>query len=407
MEILFAQTADELGRCIDDLAINVPPRGPERTKASREQWQIHHLLRALAAVGDELHLPLHLWRRESPDFVLRTRTRRIGIENTETVNRDFVRATMHPNARQDGSVVDPSLYKWGTEGRSGRRIAEEAGRKRLSGPGWASDSVEREFAQSVVDEVHRKHLKLASYARYDSDRLLIYHNHPSPCIDIEQAVAHTRRGLADYWATFGFDTVYVHKYRWMLAFSKDVSRVFYEFPRSDAPLGFDDAAWAGLDDVEQMYLKSLEHESDFTLLRTMQNPRPALGHRLAFEGDLTDLHEEWVQARLRDLGNVGCHPLLCSRNPNRLKTATEIGLCPTALGLFPHGALRYVCVALNGTQHAAAVLARLQKTVPHFGLAKASIAAVLGYLATLDHVPHWASDAQASSRVLGALRPAR
>ena len=314
LAILRAGSADELNRGIDQLAINVPPRGPERTTAACEQWQIHHLLRALQAAGHELQLPLQLWKRESPDFCLQTGTRNIGIENTEAINSDYVRATMHPNARQDGSVIDPSWYKWGTEGRSRRQIAREAASKRLSGPGWASDSVEREFAQSVVDEVHRKHLKVASYVRYDSDRLLIYHNHSSPCIDIDHAIAHTRRALADYWSLSGFDMVYVHKDRWMLAFSKDISGVLYEFPSSDAPPEFNGAAWARLSDTEKLYIKSLEHESDFALLQLIQRPRPAPEHRLPFEDDLTNLHEEWLQARFRDLGNAGYRALLCSHD---------------------------------------------------------------------------------------------
>ena len=54
------------------------------------------------------------------------------------------------------------------------------------------DSVEREFAQSIIDVVHVKHCKLHShYERYGSDRLLIYHNQPSPIIDIDKARVYT------------------------------------------------------------------------------------------------------------------------------------------------------------------------------------------------------------------------
>lgn len=396
--ILRADSTDELNRGIDALAIDIPPRGPKRNTASCEQWQIHHLLRCLQAVEDELHLPLRLSKRESPDFRLQSGTRIIGIENTEAINSDYVKATMHPRVRQDGCVIDPSLYKWGDTGRPRRQIAQEAGRKRLSGPGWVSDSVEREFAQSVVDEVRRKQLKLASYERYDSDRLLIYHNHPSPCIDIESAIEHTRRALADHWATPGFDTVYVHKYRWMLAFSKDQSRVLYEFPSSEAPPGFDHVAWTRLDDTERLYLKTLEHESDFALLHAMQCRHCAPEHPLGFEDDFTDLHEDWLQARYSDLSGAGYRGFLSSDHPNRLRTASEIGKCRTAVGLFRDGPLRYVCIVL--THNAEEVMGWRHSAVPRFPNAKSTIAAILGYLATLTHIQHWASDAQASSKIL-------
>ena len=79
------------------------------------------------------------------------------LETTEAINRDYVRAQMHPAAREEGSLVDPSTVQVGHRGDvQSRRFAKRPGAKQLSGYGWGSDSVEREFARSVVDEVQRK-----------------------------------------------------------------------------------------------------------------------------------------------------------------------------------------------------------------------------------------------------------
>ena len=87
-----------------------PERGRGRTTEQREQWQIQRLLRALLHSG-ALCGPVHLEKGGSPDFVLTTCGRSRGIEATEAVNPDYVRATMHPNARDEDSLVDPSLIQ--------------------------------------------------------------------------------------------------------------------------------------------------------------------------------------------------------------------------------------------------------------------------------------------------------
>ena len=227
--LLDASTERQLLRGVHRLATRVPPRDQGRTSDHCEQWQILHLMQALRCAG-ELRPPVRLSKRESPDFLLQTDAGAIGIETTEAVNPDYVRAQMHPASQAHGSVIDPSLYKWGVTGRSSRRIRHEVQRTRLTGLGWAGDSVETEFAQSVIDIVQRKHAKLRTkYARFDLDQLLVYHSQPSPCIDMDKAIARTAVRLAEYWSADGFDAVYVHKYDRMLEFTKDASRILYRF----------------------------------------------------------------------------------------------------------------------------------------------------------------------------------
>ena len=220
-----ADTQRQLQLAIESLAIDVPPRDQGRTTGDCEQWQIERLLQALLQ-ADELPLPVSLTKRERPDFLLTAGTHSVGIEATEAINRDYAAATMHPNARQPGSLVDPSLYKWGTAGRTREQIAEEAGRTELTGDGWAGNSVEREFAAMVADIVRSKSAKLRDgYDRFDCDSLLIYQNQTLPCLDIQGARRHAENAVAPLLGSSGFRNVYVDDGKRILELTATGSRI--------------------------------------------------------------------------------------------------------------------------------------------------------------------------------------
>ena len=332
--ILQADALSDLESRIDRLKTEVPLRAQNSSSGDREQWQIQRLLTALFRTR-QLPVPVRLYKRDAPDFLLETASERIGIETTEAINPDYVRAQMHPAAQEDGAIIDPSLYKWGTQGRPKWQIREEAGRKQLSGCGWVGDSVEREFIKSIIDVVRRKSVKLHShYKIYDSNRLLVYHNLPSPAINIEDARMYATKSLEDYWDQSSFDTVYVLKYNWMLYFTKDASGILFEFPRSDAPLGMDTAAWERLEFVEKLYLKSLEVETEIDQLISTSDPEPEPDYLLSSESDLQRVYHEWLDNRARSLIGHGCRCLLLPPDKSRLRTISEIAACPAALELF-------------------------------------------------------------------------
>lgn len=225
VEMFRAETQCQLRCAIQGLAIAVPPRDKGRTTDHCEQWQIQRLLEALFRVG-QLHAPVSLIKRERPDFLLKTATLTEGIEATEAINRDRVAATMHPNARQPGSIVDPSLYKWGTEGRSRQQIANEAGRTELTGDGWIGDSVEQEFAAMVADIVSRKSAKLrGGYERFSRDSLLIYQNQILPCLDLEAAQRHAETAVTPLLGSSGYHALYVDDGENILEFTVANSRL--------------------------------------------------------------------------------------------------------------------------------------------------------------------------------------
>ena len=252
--------------------------------------------------------------------------------------------------------------------------------------------------------VRRKSLKLrAHYERYDSNRLLVYHNQPSPKIDIKKAQLYTAKSLEGYWDQSGFDAVYVHKYNWMLHFTKSESGILFEFPSSDAPLGMDIHAWKRLEDVEKLYLKLLEIETEIMQLVSTSDPEPELDHVLPPGGDLQSAYREWLEDRDRYLLKHGCDCLLLPPDRIRLKTASEIAPCPDALDLFRGCALELVipAVAEAGADVHATKFARLHGAMASRSPAfQASVIAVLRYMSTFEDIAQWTRDSRSSSMLL-------
>ena len=401
--LLDADMEDDLERQVQGLKVDVPPRVQDPATNAREQWKMHHLLRALLAAR-QLVLPVRLYKREAPDFVLQTGDIRIGVETIEAINPDYVRAQVHPAAQGDHAVVDPSLYKWGTQGRPKSQIREEAGRTQLSGHPWMRDSVEQEFAQSIKDVVFEKHYKFCShYTKFISNRLLIYHNQPSPQIHIDKARVYTAKILVDYWNQLGFDAVYVHKCNSMLSFTRAASEIVCEFPRSDAPFGIDADIWEQLESAERVYLKLLEQEPDFVAYTSPSEPESEPDNLFGFECELQALRREWLVNRDRELERMGCSGLLQPPDRGRLRTASELTACPATLELFHGGVLEHVFLAVAESIDDATITGLQQTMACRNSEFAASVTAILRYLSRFNDITHWASDSRKCSAILCAI----
>ena len=378
--LLDADMEDDLERQVQGLKVEVPPRVQDPATNAREQWQMHYLLRALLAAR-QLVLPVRLYKREAPDFVLQTGDIRIGVETIEAINPDYVRAQVHPAAQVDHAVVDPSLYKWGTQGRPKSQIREEAGRTQLTGHPWMRDSVEQEFAQSIKDVVLEKNCKFHShYTRFDINHLLIYHNQPSPQIHIDKARVYTADILVDYWNQLGFDAVYVHKCNSMLSFTRGASEIVCEFPRSDAPFGIDADIWGQLSPAKKIYLKLLEQEPDFVSYTSTSEPGSELDDLFGLESELQALRREWLVNRDRELERMGYSALLQPPDRDRLRTVSELGACPATMELFHGGVLEHVLLAVAESIDDATITGLQQTMACRDSEFAASVTAILRYL---------------------------
>ena len=71
----------------------------------------------------------------------------------------------------------------------------------------------------------------------------------------------------------------------MVSFTKDESRIVYEFPQSDASFGIDECIWEQLKSAEKVYLKLLDEESDFISPSPIGEPESEPGDLFGFESN--------------------------------------------------------------------------------------------------------------------------
>jgi hypothetical protein len=115
-----------------------------------------------------LAFPLDVEDRDRPDLRISSAGREIGIELTEMIPPAFAQAHAIANQHYPNAVVDRSIFTWGrsfTTKQIHDHLAKSTG---LTGPGWAGDSVEREWAAAANDAVKAKTAKLnqAGYQLY-------------------------------------------------------------------------------------------------------------------------------------------------------------------------------------------------------------------------------------------------
>ena len=221
-----ASNKEELSQALDLMDITVPPRYSRRTTEHTEIWLIHKFIRTLQQCG-QINPPICLINRERPDFELTINTTSLGIEITEIINPDYAKTLSLPEAQNETSIIDASLFKWGSPKRSLHSLREIASRKKLTGTPWMGNSVETEFVKSIIDTVNCKHQKyINGYEIFNLNCLLIYHNQSSPNLDFSESLNMTSEGLKSYWSDFGFDRIYIHKYDKLLEFRQHSKAIY-------------------------------------------------------------------------------------------------------------------------------------------------------------------------------------
>ncbi len=177
------------------------------------------MLRLLSTLATHnlLRFPVHLEKRERPDYRLATDNSLIGCEITEAINEEYVRAQSLPEAGQGNSlkksVTDPSLFKWGQKRRSLKELRKIVSRDKLTGSGWVGNCAEHEYAQIICDVVQRKTYKMhkVGYELFDKNWLLIYCNQPLPKLDVQESSKLCSEKLSSYWNANAFDAIFVEE----------------------------------------------------------------------------------------------------------------------------------------------------------------------------------------------------
>lgn len=212
MTEIQANNKNELTEILSKMDIRVPARTEGRETVHCETWSICHLMATLAT-HEKLIFPLELMKTERPDYILKMGPKFIGIEITELTNSDYARATTLPEHFVEGTVIDPSLFKWNSRKRSLNNLRKIALKKELTGPGWESDSVEIEYANAVHDVVIGKTKKLNSdgFKKLSDNYLLIYCNLTLPFLDVDKSNRFMVDKLNNYWGKNSFSSIYVEK----------------------------------------------------------------------------------------------------------------------------------------------------------------------------------------------------
>jgi hypothetical protein len=221
MDMMIAQSKRSLLKTLSRSNIDVSPRGEGRTKDQVEKWVMYRCLASIAKT-DLLRFPVKLTKRERPDWLLELEDERIGCEITEAVSSEKLKAESLPEADAEETVVDVSLFKHGQNQRSLDELREIASRKKLSGSGWAGDSVEKEYAEIVQDVAQKKTATLnkKGFEKFDQNWLLIYCNYNLPILDQIKAASFCRDTLESYWGPKSFDRIFVEKSDKIVSYSK-------------------------------------------------------------------------------------------------------------------------------------------------------------------------------------------
>lgn len=222
MRTFRAHSRSRLLERLSQVDISVSSRKEGRTTEETERWTI---CRLFATLGWErkLEYPLRAEKSERPDYVLSiSGSPAIGIEVSEVVNTDLVRAMMLPEAQETDSIVDASLFRWRDQPKALEELREIASRKKLSGPGWDGLQPEREFADAISDRVGSKTDKLNedTYTRLGEDWLLLYENLSLPALDLPIATSYLGLSLGNYWGPNSFNRVFVESGPQIVEFSQ-------------------------------------------------------------------------------------------------------------------------------------------------------------------------------------------
>ena len=183
--VLNAATPGELRRQLR--TIRVPRRGHGRGRVRKHLSETRIAFRFLAAVSDTglLAFPLRVKTGESPDLVLKTSTKSVGIELTEAVPLNEARIDAY--AEDEGiegfryipphRIDDPLLSE---------EEVEKIARGKKSCLPQMGDSADRNWVEAIVDRIKRKTgtFRKQGFREYPDNWLLIYDSwSPRPCAD--------------------------------------------------------------------------------------------------------------------------------------------------------------------------------------------------------------------------------
>ena len=221
LDPISATSREDLLVALRSIDISVPPLGIK----GRQKWHCERSLvcRWLSTYSESWHCayPLMVTHRDKPDFSIKVSDKTIGVECTEAVTQDYAHVSAIIEGQDIDNVIDISLFKW-DQTKSDDEKYEIATQINFSGRPWDGDSVEKEWAQAMMDVVEKKtgDLRANEFEKYRENILLIYDNFPLPKMNKELASDYFNSKLKEYWRSgLIYDYIFVESGNVILEFN--------------------------------------------------------------------------------------------------------------------------------------------------------------------------------------------
>lgn len=232
MKTIKAGSAQQLVTLAKSLKITVPPREENRYK-SPEAWSICSLLIALAETH-HIKYPVKAIYMDKPDLDIIFKNDKVGVEITEAIPEDFAHAEVLAKRKYPDSIVDRSMFSWLSPRKDSSEIHRilQTSSKKLIGPGWKNDSLEREWAVAIFDTICIKLEKINKKDYRDFPRywLIIYDNLHLSTQYLQLMVKYLRQILPHQPKNNRmFQYIFIEENSTLIAISKNGQLRYYDF----------------------------------------------------------------------------------------------------------------------------------------------------------------------------------
>jgi len=203
-----ASSAD-LRALLAGLDISVAGRTQGRMTEDTERWTISRLLATLNQQG-RLHFPLKITHGDKPDFDLVQGNSSTGIEITEAISQCYSACLALADRIKPDAVIDMSRFRPDSPRKTTQQLREIIAASSLTGPGWAGNSAEEDWATFIAGDICGKHAKLVGYRQFPVNWLAIYDNLPLSNVNLANAIANLAPKIAPLWSQKPcFDAVFI------------------------------------------------------------------------------------------------------------------------------------------------------------------------------------------------------
>ncbi len=221
----------QLFSLIRETDVSVPKERHNRKNLHIERWILFLYLSTLS-IKKQFNFPLVIKKSESPDFVMTENGVIKGIEITEAINPDILKARSLPESKHNNNELDIAHFRW-NEKHTLKSLKEIAKKEKLLVRPWRGNSVEREYAKIITNVVAKKTLvfKKSNFKKFNENILVIYINSSLPILDTHLGAKFCSMDLNDYWGSNKFSSVVAIKDGFVTVYMEEEYTI-YDVPKT-------------------------------------------------------------------------------------------------------------------------------------------------------------------------------